>query len=67
MWPRLAVFIHPTGNQDGEYRIRVLKGWWGGPGTGGRHAVLGEFVLPLRATDERERIREALRSAADLL
>lgn len=67
MWPRLAVFIHPTGRQDGLYRCVVRKGWWGGPGTGGRGATLLEVELALKATDERERIAEALRAAADAL
>lgn len=65
MWPRLAVFIHPTGKHDGEYAIRVMKGWWAGPGTGGRHSIVFEAVLELKSTSERERIAEALRAAAD--
>lgn len=67
MWPRVAVFIHPTGRADGQYLVRVLKGWWAGPGTGGANRVIGEFHLELRATDERERLREALRAAAEML
>lgn len=65
MWPRIAIFIHPV-DREGTYRVRIRKGWWGGPGKGGQGAVLGEFEVKLRATDERERIREALRAAADL-
>lgn len=67
MWPRIAVFIHPTGRADGQYQVRLLKGWWAGPGHGGANRVLADFHLELRATDERERLREALRAAADLL
>lgn len=67
MWPRIAVFIAPLGNASGTYSVRIRKGWWAGPGTGGAGAVLAEFEVELRATSERERIREALRAAADLL
>lgn len=65
MWPRIAVFIHPTGKEDGQYRVRVLKGWWAGPGTGGANRVLGEFHLDLRHESEEERLAQALRAAAD--
>jgi hypothetical protein len=67
VWPRLLVAIHPTGHADGEYRVRLRKGWWAGPGHGGQSAVIGEFLVELRATTERERIAEALRAAADEL
>lgn len=67
MWPRLAVFIAPTGRVDGEYAVRIRKGWWKGPGHGSTGALLAEFVVSLKATDEKERIREALRAAADLV
>lgn len=67
MWPRLAVFIAPVDKDSGSYRVRVLKGWWGGPGTGGRQAILFEGTTDLKATSERERIAEALRAAADAL
>lgn len=66
MWPRLAVFIHPV-NHEGRYRVVIRKGWWKGPGHGSTSAVLAEVEVSLKATDERERIREALRAAADNL
>ncbi len=65
MWPRIAVFIAPVDAQAARYRVRVVKGWWAGPGTGGRQSVVFESELTLRATSERERIAEALRAAAD--
>lgn len=67
MWPRIAVFIAPTDVGAARYRIRVVKGWWAGPGTGGRQAIVYEAELSLRSTTERERIAEALRAAADAL
>lgn len=67
MWPRIVVFISPIDAARTLYRVRIRKGWWGGPGTGGSGAVLHDFEVELRATSENERIREALRAAADLL
>lgn len=65
MWPRIAVFISPSDTASATYRVRIRKGWWGGPGTGGKGATLADFDVQLRATDERDRIREALRAAAE--
>lgn len=70
MWPRIGVFIRPVDRDAGVYGVRVLKGWWAGPGNGGMHATLhdGEVVLDVgKATSERELIREALRAVADSL
>lgn len=67
MWPRLAVFIAPIDTDAGTYRVRVVKGWWKGPGTGGVQAILFEGSCDLKSTSERERIAEALRAAADAL
>lgn len=67
MWPRLAVFIAPIDRESGKYRATLRKGWWAGPGHGGQGAIMHEMIVELRATDERERIREALRLVADAL
>lgn len=67
MWPRLAVFIAPVDRESGLYRVTLRKGWWAGPGHGGQGAVLREIIVSLKATDEVERVREALRAAADSL
>lgn len=67
MWPRIALFISPVDREAGLYSVRLRKGWWSGPGTGGTGVLLLELTLELRATDERERMREALRATADLL
>lgn len=68
MWPRIGVFIAPVDREAGRYRVRILKGWWAGPGTGGMHATLhdAEMILEVgKATSERALIREALRAVAD--
>lgn len=66
MFPRIVVFIHPL-NLEGLYRLRLVKGWWDGRGHAGSRKTIAEFEVSLKATDETERIREALRAAADLL
>lgn len=70
MWPRIGVFVRPIDRSAGVYGVRVLKGWWAGPGTGGMHATLhdGEVVLNVqKCATERELVREALRAIADSL
>lgn len=67
MWPRLHCFIYPLDSASGLCRVRVIKGWWMGPGHGGRQATIADVEVTIRSTDDRERMRLALRAAADAL
>lgn len=44
--PRYAMFVYPVDAGSGTYRVRIRKGWWGGPGKG----VTGRDVLDERVT-----------------
>lgn len=63
--PRIAVFVHdcPHG-EPGTVEVAVQKGWWAGPGQGGRHKELHRFCIPLPDGEEPERVARALEAAA---
>lgn len=64
--PRYLVSVHPVSEE--EIRIRVWKGWWGGPSRGGETRLVHEarWARPT-AGSELELIRLALIEAADAL
>lgn len=66
MFPRLFISIGPTG-VGSAYSVRVRKAWWSRASLAHASATIVEVDMDLKATDEREKFREALRAAADLI
>lgn len=63
--PRYAIFVYPVDTAERRYRVRVRKGWWGGPGRGvtGRDILDRTVTLDGTATEELETVMSALLGA----
>lgn len=68
MSPRYVIFVYPQDVDSETWRVRIAKGWWGGPGTGARRKDIADIpVVTTRSTDETETLSSVVRAALDAL
>lgn len=66
--PRILTYVAPCPHGEaGTMQVRVVKGWWGGPGVGGRQRCIHEFCIPVPDGPESERVARCLEAAAAAL
>jgi len=55
--------VHIARAEGDHVQVRVLKGWWGGPGQGGRSRLVAETWTNVAGLGEAEAVRAGLYDA----